>query len=87
MIWTASLCACVPLTAMSSANFTRLLRVEKVCSVAGPVRTAEQLEGLRFCTEVQSGLEIVGLPATAKDLAPLSWLTSIQGAVLVKPRV
>jgi hypothetical protein len=74
----SSIDECIPLAKLALPEFLQSITYSIACTVTSDIRTVDDLEGLRYCGVIQSGLNIMVGDLTA-DYSALYDISSVQG--------
>ena len=74
----SSIDECIPLANLSLPEFLQSITYSITCTAASDIRTVDDLEGLRYCGVIESGLTIMVSDLTA-DYSALHDIVSVQG--------
>ena len=74
----SSIDECIPLAILSLPEFLQSITYSISCTATSDIRTVDDLEGLRYCGVIASGLNIMVSDLTA-DYCALYDIVSVQG--------
>ena len=74
----SSIDECIPLAKLALPEFLQSITYSIACTATSDIRTVDDLEGLRYCGSIESGLNIMVSDLTA-DYSALYDISSVQG--------